>query len=129
MLRSSVGTVAMVYQSSRQRLLPQRSLCEPKQRPTALGANLLIVVAGLIRRQLVSETELSLHGRQVVDHHVRGERLAAAKARRLLGGSPGILVEAHAELRRTLENVKEFSEGQPQQREYHRDRMDDGEEV
>ena len=59
----------------------------------------------------------------------RRERPVATAALRLLAAAAGVLVEADAELRRTLEDVEELAERQPQQREDHRDRVQDREEV
>ena len=53
---------------------------------------------------------------------------AAAAARRLVARAD-VLVEADAELRRPLEDVEELAERQPEQREDHRDRVQDREEV
>ncbi len=108
---------------------PQRALCEPEQRAAAARADLLIVVGAFLRLHLVAEAELPLDLGEVAHHHARRERLAAAAALRLFGAAAGVFVKADAELRGPLEDMKQFSERQPQQREDHRNGMEDREKV
>src|SRR5262245_32381156 len=56
-------------------------------------------------------------------------RFPAANADRLLAFFSYILVELDRELSRALENMKELTERQPQEREDHRDRVRDGQEL
>ena len=60
---------------------------------------------------------------------LRRERLAAAAACGLLALRADVPVELDAELGRPLEDVEELAERQPQQREDHRDRVQDGQEL
>src|SRR5688572_16632837 len=109
-LTSSTGTVAIRLHPFRSRC-PEPSLCQPEQRPPAFGADLLVMRRRTRRARLipklVPEPQLPLHLSQVSHHHRRRELAAAAGALRLLGSRPHVLVEAHPELRRPLEDVEE----------------------
>ena len=77
----------------------------------------------------VVEAHLRQDALQIVDVHPRSEALAAA---RHSAGSPVFacrLVELHAELRGTLENVKELPERQIEQRGNHGDGVQDREKA
>src|SRR5215813_4266799 len=58
-----------------------------------------------------------------------GERLATAGAALLRRTCAHVLVEAHPELRRSLEDVEQLPEGQPEQGEDDGDGVEDGEEA
>ena len=106
---------------------PQRALRQTEQRPPAFRADLLIV-----RRRLPSRSETRARARRSSrSRTIIAERvgLVAAPAPRLLAARAGILVETDAELRRPLEHVEQLAERQPEQRDDHGDRMEDGEEV
>src|SRR6185369_2829288 len=64
----------------------------------------------------VVETELAERRLQIVDVHPRGEPLAAPGALRAFALLPNLMVELHAELGRALENVKELSEREKEER-------------
>src|SRR4051812_30577587 len=131
MRRGSPGTSATRFSclslvSSVQVLPPERPLRQPEERAAAPRADVLIVAAA---GQLVAKTQLLLDGREVAHHQLRRIRLPAAPARGLRRSSAGVLVEADAELRRSLEHVKELAERQPEQRDDHGGRMQDREEL
>src|SRR5262245_3407724 len=113
--KSSAGMVAIVVQLRRAGVLPagpHRALREAEERATAPRADFLVVAA---TRQLVRESELSLHGLEIAHHHRGCVRLPAAPTSRLLTLPPLVLVEPDAKLCRPLKDVEEFAERQPEQ--------------
>src|SRR5262245_35926472 len=99
--RSSAGMVAICDRRLRGTSVlpagPQGALREPEERATAPRADLLIMAAV---RQLVRESELSLHGLEIPHHHRGRVRLPAPPAPRLFALLALVLVEADAKLRR-----------------------------
>ena len=104
------------------------ALRESEQRAAAPRADLLIVVApsASISYEKPSSRSTIARSRTII---AEANGCAAAAAPRLLAARAGVLVEAHAELRRPLEDMEQLSERQPQQREDHGDGVEDGEEV
>src|ERR671910_136146 len=94
--RSSMGRVAIVDDSIRQRVLPQRTLREAEERPAATRADLLVVIRSFTWLHLVAESELLLDSCEIAHHQLRRERRAAAPAFSLLGTPASVLVEADA---------------------------------
>src|SRR5690606_1437681 len=109
-------------------LRPQRALREPEQRAPA-GRTDLLIVRGAALAHLVAKAELAFDRDEIANHLLRRERPVAALAPRLLAARALVLVEAHAELRRALEDVEELAERQPQKRHDHGDGVEDREEV
>ena len=62
--------------------------------------SLIVTAAG----QPVAEAQFAPHLLQIADHHQRREGRSTARAGRLLTAGAGVLVEAHAQLRRALED-------------------------
>src|SRR6185312_2023638 len=118
---SSTGIVAMSGA-----LRPARALRQAEDGAAASRADLLVVAGAA--RELVAEAEVMLDGDEVADHRRGRVGGVAAGTARLLAARAGVLVEADAELRRTLEDVEELAERQPQEREDHRRGVQDGEE-
>src|SRR5207253_3102749 len=100
--------------------LPQPPLRHRQQRPPALRTDPLIMLR--LALDLVAVAELALDRDKILDVHLRGEFEAAAAALRLLALRRHLLVEADADVGRTLEDVEELAEWQPEQREDDRDR-------
>src|SRR5436190_6734921 len=92
----------------RQVLAPGARLRKAEQRTAATGADLLIVLVALIH--LVRKPKLAFDGGEIPHHDCRRVGLPAAAARRLLAPGARVLVEADADLRRPLENVKQLAE-------------------
>src|SRR5262249_44607809 len=98
------------------------SVLEQREVPApAARAHVLVVHAAL---ELVADAELGLDALQVRDLELRGERLAAARARRGSALRARAPVELERELRRPLEDVEELPERQVEQREDHRHRVE-----
>src|SRR5262249_16035641 len=95
---------------------PHSPLPQTKQGAAALGADLLIMSSrsGI---DFIFESKLWFDRGQIANHHRRRKRAAAPEASRLLRVSTCILVKADPKLRRTLKQVEELSERQPDQRE------------
>jgi hypothetical protein len=77
----------------------------------------------------VIESQLREHAPQIVNLHLRSEARAAACAVRPFVLVPRVLVQLHAELCRTLEDVEELPERQIEQRPDDGNRMEDGQEA
>src|SRR6185312_6148756 len=60
---------------------------------------------------------------EVIGVHLRSKLLAAAQAVRLRSSFAKVLIELHADLSGTLENMKELSKRQIEKGKYHRYRM------
>src|ERR1044071_6742235 len=73
----------------------------------------------------VVEADLRQHALEVFDLHARSEMLAAASAERAFTLLTGVLIQLHAELRRSLEDVEELPEREIQQPRDHRNRVRD----
>src|SRR5262245_52210991 len=112
----STGTSAtrVTRPSVIQVLPPQGALRQSEQRPATSRTDLLIVAA---IRKLILESQFLLDDREIPNHRLRGEWLAAAAAGGLLRPDADIFVEPDPELSRTLEDMKELAERQPQQRD------------
>src|SRR5690606_10689358 len=89
---------------------PQEPLRHGERRPPAGRADPLVVL-DVAAGNLVPVAEPALDLDEILHVHARGERVPAAPALRLLALAPDLLVEADAELRRTLEDVEELAEG------------------
>src|SRR5436853_6587162 len=108
-------------------ILTKYSLAEHQHGAPAAGANPLIVFCAAL--DLVAITECFLYADQIFSVLTRGERRAATPTK---GGSftlSDVFIEADAELRGPLKDVKELSEREPQQREDHGHRMQDREKI
>src|SRR5262245_8145015 len=107
---------------------PEPPLCQGGEDAPARRADPLVVPDRRVGA-LVAEAELPLDRDQVLRVHARRERCAAPPAAsKLLGGADG-LVEARADLCRTLEDVEQLAERQPEEGGDHGDGVQDGDEL
>src|SRR5678816_4135273 len=90
----------------------ERPLRQPEQGAAAARADPLVVAA---LAQPVVEAQLGLDLLQIRHPQLGGEGLFAAEAELLWRARPHVLVEADSELRRSLEEVEQLAEGQPEQ--------------
>ena len=106
---------------------PEQRLRHAVRRASAGRADPLVVLHRTVR-DVVPVTQSTLDLDQIFDVHPGAERVAAAPTGCRLACPTGILIEAHTKLRRSLDDVEELAEGQPQERPDDRDRMDDRDE-
>src|SRR6201984_2609710 len=106
---------------SAMRFLSQVHLRERQRLPLACRANLL--PCELTLSETLVESNLREDTVKIVDMHSGSETLTATLADRRLARVSRRLIELHAELSGTLENMEKLSEREIEQRSDHRDRV------
>src|SRR5262245_15166329 len=101
--RSSLGR----RRARRQSFAPCSTRSQAEQGAPAAWADLLVVFGAVLH--LVCEAELPLDDLEVAHHHRRRVRATAAATLRLVAAAARVLVEADADLRRSLEDVEQLA--------------------
>lgn len=103
------------------------SLRQSQHRAATRWTNPLIMAD--IVRHFIFVAQLLFDGNQIFDVQHARKRVAAALATRLFARFTSVFVKACAQLSRALEDVKKFAERRIQERENHRDGVQNGDEI